>query len=297
MFRKIDFVEKKVIVVIVTYNGAKWLEKCFQSLEQSHYKNDIIVVDNNSSDNSVEIIQSFPKIQLIQSPENLGFGKANNIGIQKALEFGADYVFLLNQDTWIFPETISNLVEVAVTNDDYGIVSPLHYSGDEIHLDANFETYWKRKIKTISDNVDEVPFVNAAAWLLPKSAIKKVGYFESMFNHYGEDRNYTDRILYHKFKMVVVKNSKICHDRIISRNFKKDCIQSKFRLLAEVLNVNDNLIIAYLKGFRSVLGLPKYFSKFYSFSKVFNMFFHLFGYFILLKFHFFIILKARKSYK
>ena len=291
-----NFVVKKVIVVIVTYNGAKWLKKCFQSLEQSYYENDIIVVDNNSSDNSIEIIQSFPKIQLIKSTENLGFGKANNIGIQKALELEADYVFLLNQDTWVFPETISNLVEVAEMNEQYGIVSPVHYSGDEVHLDANFETYWKRKMKSISENVDEVPFVNAAAWLISKKTIEKVGFFESLFQHYGEDRNYADRILFHKYKTVIVKNAKICHDRIIARSFKKDCIQSKFRILTEVLNVNDNIIVSYLKGFKSVLGLPKYFSKFYSFSKVFSMFCQLLGYFILLKLHFFTIFKARKSY-
>lgn len=292
-----NFVEKKIVVIIVTYNGAKWLKKCFQSLEESSYKVNTIVVDNNSTDNSIEIIQSFPKIQLIQSAENLGFGKANNLGIQKALELGADYVFLLNQDTWVFPETISNLVKVAESNEQYGIVSPLHYSGDEIHLDVNFEIYCKRKTNSISEQVDEVPFVNAAAWLLSKKTIEKVGFFEPLFQHYGEDRNYTDRILYHKYKTVVVKNTKICHDRVISRSLKKDCTQAKFRILAEVLNVNNNLIISYLKGFQSVLGLPKYFLKFYSFPKVFSMFCQLLGYFILLKFHFLTILKARKSYK
>ena len=291
-----NFVEKKVVVIIVTYNGAKWLRKCFQSLEDSTCKVEIVVVDNNSSDNSVEIIQSFPEIQLIQSAENLGFGKANNIGIQKAIELGADYVFLLNQDTWVFPETISNLVEVAEMNEQFGIVSPLHYSGDEVHLDESFETYWKRNTKSITDNVDEVPFVNAAAWLLSKNTIERVGYFEPLFQHYGEDRNYTDRMLFHQYKTVVVKNAKICHDRVITRNFNKDCTQAKFKILAEVLNPNNNLIISYLKGFKSVLGLPKYFLKFYSFSKVFTMFLMLLGYYTLLKIHFLTVIKARRSY-
>lgn len=291
-----NFVEKKVVVIIVSYNGAKWLRKCFQSLEDSTCKVETIVVDNNSSDNSVEIIQSFPKIQLIQSAENLGFGKANNIGIQKASELNADYVFLLNQDTWVFPETISNLVQVAEANEQYGIVSPLHYSGDEVHLDESFETYWNRKTKSISDNIDEVPFVNAAAWLLSKKTIERVGYFEPLFQHYGEDRNYTDRMLFYQYKTVVVKNAKICHDRVITRNFNKDCTQAKFRILAEVLNPNNNFINSYLKGFKSVLGLPKYFLKFYSFSKVFQMFLQLLGYYTLLNFHFLTIIKARRSY-
>jgi GT2 family glycosyltransferase len=254
------------------------------------------VVDNCSTDNSVEIIQSFPEIQLIQSAENLGFGKANNLGIQKALELGADYVFLLNQDTWIFPETISNLVQVAEANEQYGIVSPLHYSGDEVHLDANFETYWKRKTNSITENIDEVPFINAAAWLISSTAIERVGYFEPLFQHYGEDRNYTDRMLFHQYKTVVVKNAKICHDRVVTRNFNKDCKQAKFKMLAEVLNVNNNLIISYLKAFKSALGLPVYFLKFYSFSKVFRMFGKLLGYYILLKFHVFSISKVRINY-
>lgn len=292
-----NFVDKKVIVVIVTYNGAQWLEKCFHSLEQSHYENDVIVIDNNSTDNSIEIIQSFPKIKLIQSAENLGFGKANNIGIQKALESGADYVFLLNQDTWVFPDTISNLVEVAESNDAYGILSPLHYSGDEIHLDANFEKYWNRKINTISEQVDEVPFVNAAAWLLPINVIKKAGYFESMFQHYGEDRNYNDRVLFHKFKTVVVKTSKICHDRIITRNFKKDYIQSKYSIQAEVLNINNSLFVSYLRGFRLVFGLPKYFFTLYSLPKSILLFIKLLFFYIRLKIKFIKVIKKRFSYK
>ena len=68
-------------------------------------------------------------------------------------------------------------------------------------------------------------------------------------------------------------------------------------MLAEVLNVNHNYIVGLFKAFRNVIGLPKYFAKYYSFSKVFAMFWQLFGYYILLKLHFLTLLKARKSYK
>ncbi len=173
----------------------------------------------------------------------------------------------------------------------------MHFSPDETSLDANFEMYWKRRINSISENVDEVPFVNAAAWLLSRELIEKVGYFEPMFNHYGEDRNYSDRVRFHGFKTVIVKNSKIYHDRTITRSFQKDVKQSKFKMLAEVLNVNHNFIIGLLKAFQNVIGLPKYFSKYYSLSKVFSMFWQLLGYYILLKVHFITILKARKRYK
>ncbi len=297
LFGNIKKLQKKVFIIIVSYNGEKWIYKNLQSLKQSIYPINIIVVDNNSSDRSVPIIKSFPKVQLILSEENLGFGRANNLGIETALKQGADYVFLLNQDAWVFPDTIVNLVLAAETNKDFGILSSLHFSGDGITLDKNFETYWKKKIEAISEHIDNVDFVNAAAWLIPKNVIESVGYFEPMFSHYGEDRNFVYRVLYHHFKVVIVNNTKICHDRIIVRNFNKDVIQSKFKILTEVLNVNDSLFLSYLKGFRSVLGLPKYFSKFYSYQNVMLLFLKLLWYYFGLKLSLLKIYKTRESYK
>ncbi|WP_100611252.1 glycosyltransferase family 2 protein [Confluentibacter lentus] len=289
--------QKKVFIIIVTYNGERWIQKNLESLKHSIYPVNTIVVDNGSSDETLSIIKPFSDVQLISLNENLGFGKANNIAIRKALDQEADYVFLLNQDTWIFPETIGNLILVAEKNKDYGIVSPLHFSGDGTTLDENFVTYWNRKTNVVSENIDEVPFINAAAWLIPKAVLHKVGFFEPMFSHYGEDRNFVCRVLFHHFKIVVVKDAKICHDRLIKRHFKKDITQSKFKILTDVLNVNDSLVMAYLKGFRSVLGLPKYFRKFYSFSKVIKLFLILMGYFIQLKLSIFKIYKVRSSYR
>ncbi|WP_111309305.1 glycosyltransferase family 2 protein [Confluentibacter sediminis] len=289
--------QKKVFIIIVSYNGAQWIQKNLESLKQSIYPVKTLLIDNNSSDETVSIVKSFPNVQLILLDENLGFGKANNIAIKEALNQEAEYVFLLNQDTWISPKTISNLVMAAEKNKDFGILSPMHFSGDGITLDKNFETYWNRKTNFVSENIDEVSFVNAAAWLIPKAVINKVGFFEPLFNHYGEDRNYSDRVLFHKFKIGIVKDSIIYHDRLIKRHFKKDVIQSKFRVLANILNVNDSLIVGYLKGFRSVLGLPKYFFKFYSFSEVIKLFFILIGYFITLKLNVLKIYKIRASYR
>ena len=297
LFGNIKILQKKVFIIIVTYNGEKWIQKNLQSLQRSLFPVEILVIDNHSSDNTVALVEAFKEVQLILLNENIGFGKANNMAIKKALELGADYLFLLNQDTWMYPETLKNLVLVAESNPEFGILSPLHYASDALQLDANFKTYWNRKTNSISNNIDEVPFVNAAAWLLPKVVIEKVGYFEPLFNHYGEDRNYADRTLYHSFKIVVVKDAKICHDRIIARHFDKDVKQSKFRMLSEVLNINNYLIISYLKAFLLVFGLPKYFYKFYSFRKSMHLFFELLRYYIVLKTTALKIIKTRLSYK
>ncbi|MCX2743037.1 glycosyltransferase family 2 protein [Mangrovivirga sp. M17] len=289
--------KKRVFLILVTYNGEKWLKKCLDSVFNSTYPVSVIAIDNNSNDATLSILNQYNEIDIIDSKSNLGFGKANNIGIEKALNENADYLFLLNQDTWIFPDTIKSLVDAAEKNENYGIISPLHYSGDEKTLDSSFKTYWERKTSTLEENIDEVPFVNAAAWLLPAHVVKKVGYFEPMFDHYGEDRNYVERVKYHDFKIVITNNARICHDRIPKRVFKKDVIQSKYTIQAEILNINHNLIYSYWKGFISVFGLPKFFLKIYPVKKSILMFFKLMGFYIKLNLKLFKIIKIRNSYK
>ncbi|EKT3965280.1 glycosyltransferase family 2 protein [Flavobacterium psychrophilum] len=287
---------KKIFVIIVTYNGSKWIEKCINSLLRSIYPINILVVDNCSTDDSVELLKQFSEIHLIQSKENLGFGKANNIGIDYALKNKADYVFLLNQDTWVFDDTISNLVVMAQNNPSFGIVSPMHFSGDEKTLDKGFVTYYNRNVEeNAGKNIAIVPFVNAAAWLVSSACLQKVGGFESLFGHYGEDRNYCDRVLYHQFQIVIAKNAKICHDRKISRSFKKDLIQSKYKMLSQVLDINNTLFASYANALQSVFGLPKYFKQSYSFTFITQLFYNLVVYYLQLIFRMKVIKMTRKK--
>ena len=272
---------KKVFVVIVTYNGAQWIDKNITSLLNSSYPVNVIAIDNNSHDSSVALLKKFSQVHMIKSEENLGFGKANNIGIRKALEEGADYVFLLNQDAWVFEDTIARLVEVMEQNVSTGIVSPAHYLADEKNLDANFKTYLYRSTPLhTTECLFATKFVNAAAWMLSRKCIEKVGLFEPLFSHYGEDRNYCDRVLFHKFFILIGTNSKIVHDRNITRNFKKDTIQSQYKILCTLLNPNKSLIKSYALAFKEVAGLPKFFSKHYGFFNGAGLFGNLLSYYI-----------------
>src|SRR5690606_23565222 len=111
----------KTIVIIVTYNGMPWIQKCLASCKDHQ----IVVVDNNSTDGTVAFInENFAKVQLMPQKENLGFGQANNIGIAYALEQGAVYVFLLNQDAYLQADCIEKLIQVHSHNKYYGILSP-----------------------------------------------------------------------------------------------------------------------------------------------------------------------------
>lgn len=288
--------KKKIAVVIVTFNGEFWLKKNLNSLLNSNYPIDIIIVDNASTDKTISTIKEFSTVELIQSKENLGFGKANTIGIAFALKKGADAVFLLNQDTWIYENTISSLVEALFENPNLGIVSPLHYSADEKTFDENFYTYFNRFEKEEdSESIRIVPFINAAAWLVSKECFTKTGYFDPIFSHYGEDRNFCERVKYHGFKIGVVKNSAICHDRIVKLNPDKIELQSKYLVLNQMINCNNSLFISVFLGLKSVFGLSKFHFTNQGALKTISLFIKLLLYYFNLLLNIGMILKIRKN--
>jgi len=216
----------KVFSIIVTYNAEKnnWLYKCIDSLISSELKTAIIIVDNFSTDSTCEIIKKrYPSVFLIENKQNLGFGKANNVGIKKAYELGADYFFLLNQDAWIENETILKLVKIAKQNPEFGILTPMHLNGKGNALDYNFSYYLSVNfcknifsdiyMRNFEDKIYSLKFVNAACWLISKGCIETVGGFSPTFFHYGEDVNYCHRLLYHGYEIGVVPDARVYHDR------------------------------------------------------------------------------------
>ncbi|KQT15511.1 glycosyl transferase family 2 [Chryseobacterium sp. Leaf404] len=216
----------KISVIIVTYNAMKWAEKCFSSLRSSSFPLDCIVIDNGSSDGTQDFLRNnFPEVDFIQSTKNLGFGKANNIGIEKAYKNGADFFYLMNQDAWLHENSIQCLLDVYESYDDkkeIGILSPMQTDGSEKYLDIFLDKYIAinfEKTRLISDLYFqtlkccyEISFVNAAHWLIPRETIVTVGGFNPYFFHYGEDNEYVNRVHYHKKKVLLVPSSKVVHD-------------------------------------------------------------------------------------
>lgn len=288
--------KKKIAVVIVTFNGEIWLRKNLNSVLNSSYPVDIIIVDNASTDETINIIKEFGSVEVIKNKSNLGFGKANNIGIKFALNKGADAILLLNQDTWIYENTISNLVDVLFKNKKLGIVSPMHYSANEEILDANFKTYYNLfNTKEDTETIRFVPFMNAAAWLVSKECFSKIGYFDPIFSHYGEDRNFCERVKYHGYKIAVVKNSAICHDRIVKLNPNKIELQSKYLVLNQLINCNKSLFNSVLLGLKSVFGLSKFHFSNQGTLKTISLFIKLLLYYFNLLLNIGMLLKIRKN--
>lgn len=111
-----------ISLIIVNYNGVNYLESCLNSIRR-HLKgltHEIIMVDNNSKDESIVYIkENYPEVIIIKSKENLGFGKANNLGVSHA---NGEIILLLNNDT-ILLNDIKFAVEVLLSKKDYGIVT------------------------------------------------------------------------------------------------------------------------------------------------------------------------------
>jgi len=249
--------KKRILVIIVTFNAMYWIDNCLGSLKKSSVSLSSIVIDNNSQDETVDHIKhNYPEVKLIQNKQNLGFGKANNIGLKCAVEKNFDYAFLLNQDAWIFPDTIAKLIGIHSANKKFGIISPVQLNGKGNNLDKNFSTYIpfetiaeiKETIKSRRTSFVETSFVNAASWLITKDCILSLGGFDPLFIHYGEDRDYCYRAMHHGFKIGIALNTTICHDRFYAQDnpYRKSNNLLFSVGLAHIKNVNHTLFYNYL---------------------------------------------------
>lgn len=207
---------QSVGVVVVTHNAEEWLPFCLGSLRKSNHPVSAVVVDNASSDHTVQVIrEQYPEVYLMPSPRNLGFGNANNLAFQN---IGAvDAVYLLNQDACIYPDTIDRLTQTLDCHPDFGVVSPVHLKRDGIQLDASFRSFLEgnRLESTLpgNDRFVEVSFVNAAHWLIRKTCLDALGGFAPIFFHYGEDVNFTQRARHAGWRIGIDMDAKAIHAR------------------------------------------------------------------------------------
>ena len=242
----------KVLVIIVSYNFEPWLERCLGSLRHSFYPVDTVVIDNGSTDQTIQRIRKdYPEIRLLPQNKNLGFGRANNIGMQIALAEEYDFVFLLNQDAWIDSNTIGKLVELSQSHPQYGILSPVHLTGKGDKPDPGFGYYAQiQQLDQLSDkNILPIPFANAALWMIPVSVLKKVGGFSPLFYHYGEDKDFVNRLTYHDYQVGYSPRVFGNHDREYRPLTHQVFLRTEYVYhLSEYANIHHNGLKAFGYG-------------------------------------------------
>src|ERR1041385_1636497 len=118
--------QPRVSIVILNWNSDQVTLDCLLSLQKIDYPNfEMVVVDNGSVDGSpAKLLEKVPEIRLIQNPTNLGFAGGCNVGMRDALHRGTDYILLLNNDTIVAPDFLSQLVRIAESDEKIGAASP-----------------------------------------------------------------------------------------------------------------------------------------------------------------------------
>ena len=192
----------KVSIIILNWNGLQDTVECLESLTKITYPNyEIIIVDNGSSDGSVETLRSkFPYIQMIENKINKGFAGGNNQGIKYAVENGAAYLLLLNNDTVVAPDFLNELIKVAEDHPEAGIIGPkiYYYKSDKIQNVGGKIDFFKFRSPFIEigrgeiDNnqhnkIEEREWFTACCWLAPTEIFSKVSLFDETLFSYLED--------------------------------------------------------------------------------------------------------------
>jgi GT2 family glycosyltransferase len=188
----------KVYLVVLNWNGKDFIEDCLDSLQKQTYPAEIIVVDNGSTDGSLETIeQKYSDIYLIKEPKNRGFAGGVNIGIKHAIRKGADAVALFNNDAVADKEWLVELVKTLGNKPGAGIVTSKLMRTDKKHFDSTGDFYSTRGIpfprgrnrvdKGQYDQPENVFGASGGASLYRCSALKDIGLFDEKFFAYYED--------------------------------------------------------------------------------------------------------------
>jgi len=216
----------KIFVVILNWNSADFTIECIKSLRQIEYPSyEIILVDNGSTDGSDEVVSAtFPDIAYIRTVENKGFSGANNLGINYALEHGADYIWLLNNDTVVDRQALTNMVMLALSDPAIGMIGSKIFFYDEPEVlwcaGGRFDVEkggvtsligWGQKDTGQFDDIVDVEFVNACSLLVKSDVIDKIGLMPEDYNIYFEETDWNHYAQLAGFRTVVSQKSVVWH--------------------------------------------------------------------------------------
>lgn len=208
-----------ILVLLVNYNGAGLTDACIESINKSSEKADIIVIDNASSGNAIETVcGKYPNVILKKSAENIGFSGANNIGIAYAVDNHYKYIMLLNNDTVIDRDTVSELRKNCNKNQVsvpyiYYFDNPeiVWYAGGEIDRRKGVVYHYGQNKKDTGLNKKFCDFATGCCMMMMTKTAEKVGNLRDDYFMYCEDLDYSIRLGKNHVKIKVVPSAKLWH--------------------------------------------------------------------------------------
>ena len=223
---------QKVSIILVNYNGQKFLKDCLTSIVEQVQNIDyeVIIVDNSSTDESIKIIQdNFPTFKLICSDSNLGFGKANNLGVKRSQ---GEYLLFLNTDTILTENTPKILSDYLTANQDVGAVgSRLTFKDGSYQLScgrfpnlviefiykirAKLDYQWHQQFSVFYDHLyarfTNVDWVTGACCMMHRDVFQQLGGFDELFFMYFEDVDLCKRVRNLGLKVVYYPQTTVIH--------------------------------------------------------------------------------------
>ena len=226
----------KISILIVNWNTAGYLKKCLESIFRNRHGHgvEVIVVDNNSVDDSLAVLESFADVVVVRNTFNYGFSVANNQAFHLS---SGEYVMTLNPDATLQDGTLSNLVAVLDDHPDIGIAVPAIQLGDEIELPIGELPLFPKSILWSvfrrrffeKEHIESIPpdtplidadYILGTGYLCRRSALGGNYFFREDSFLFGEEYEICRRVREERYRIVIVRDAKVEH--IKSVTFKRD---------------------------------------------------------------------------
>lgn len=246
-------------IVIVNYNGKKFLKNCIDSIRKHTKKGtyNIVIVDNGSKDGSLKDIKKSKDIHLIKNKSNMGFPKANNQGTAYALKkFNPEYVYFLNNDTLVTSHWLKEAINVAEMDRNIGIVSAkqFNFEGNHYRKSLGWIKMWGVKYYHGTE-IKELGWVNGACILVRSSVFKKIGLLDEEYSPaYYEETDFEKRANDAGFRIMYAPKSVVYHKGGGSATtFSQDALFELFY---------KNRIRFFIKNYSWFYFIPRFFQDF-----------------------------------
>ncbi|MFA6888680.1 MAG: glycosyltransferase [Candidatus Woesearchaeota archaeon] len=249
----------KVSIIILNWNGKQDTDDCLISLKKLDYNNyNIIIIDNGSTDDSVAYLKAkYPQVTILENKVNLGFTGGNNVGIKEAIKNGTKYVILLNNDTVVDKNMITEMIKGYQFGENVGLVGPkvVYYSNDKKiwcaggHYNkflgkGKMYDHYTRKKKNL-ENITGVDWISFCVVMIKTEVFEKIGLLDNDFFFNSEDLDFCRRAVKNKFTCVYTPKA------IVKHKISQDSggLNSSFNIYYQVRNT-----LLFYKKNRSLLG-------------------------------------------
>lgn len=215
----------KTAVIILNFNSYNQTIECIESVKNITYPNyEIIVVDNNSKDDSLQQIKgSFPDVILLKSRDNLGYASGNNLGIKYALEKNMEYICILNNDVAVDRNFLEPIIKTLMDDKNAAAAGPsiCYYGQDDViqAMGGNINLYTGlptmkfkgKKLSQVKEDIVSVDYLGGACFVVKAEILKKIGLIPENYFLFYEETEFFLNIKRQGYKLISIRDSKVYH--------------------------------------------------------------------------------------